>query len=643
MQSSVSHRALESLTNLMGVSGFEFDVESGRFSWLSGTFNVFERDEQAETGHAGLAEYLSPSDFVRATAQLRRAIETGEPTEGYFDAVTAAGNQIRIHIIHKAEKENGRTVRVLGAIQDVGNDERAREALLRQKLEANSVAARFQALLQASEDVVYEMSADWSTARHLISGNFVEDTLEPTSDWRKTFIPEDDLPRVLEAMQDAIRTRSPYELEHRIWRADGSLGWTHSRAVPILTEDGEIETWFGMASDITDRKELELKLKDALGAANAASEAKSAFVANMSHELRTPMSSIIGMLEILLATPLDQEQREHAQTAAKSARDLLHVLNDVLDTSSIEAGRVSIESQPFNMRDLLADELALFGLRAEQKGLSLEAGVASDFPDWLLADERRIRQIMNNLIGNALKFTNAGNVSVIASFDSDENVMRVEVTDTGIGISDAVQDLVFQPFTQADSTLSRKYEGSGLGLTISRKLVELMRGRIGISSQPGVGSTFWFEIPALSCAPPEQACRPTTQAVCPPMRILVAEDNPTARKIIHAMLSAMGHRATLVEDGAAAVAAVASGNFDVILMDVMMPGMDGPTATRKIRELGGRAGGLPIIALTADIMFGKGDRHVLAGMTDCVSKPVDATLLATALQRAYASAIEHAA
>jgi len=454
--------------------------------------------------------------------------------------------------------------------------------------------------------------------------------------WSAAVHPED-REDLAEAWDDCLARGVAHAATARCRRRDGEWRWMSVSAIPLRGADGQIVEWFGMNIDITEHKELERKLEGALAAANAANDAQSQFVANMSHELRTPMGGVIGMLEVLLRTPLSDEQRDHVATALKSARDLTHVLNDVLDLSAVEAGKVSIEFRPFDMREMLAEKVDLFGVRCAEKGVRLTANAEVDVPHWLAGDVRRLCQVMHNLIGNALKYTNTGTIDVTGRFDAQRGIARIEVRDTGIGIPEAVQANLFKRFYQADSTASRLYGGSGLGLAICRQLVELMGGEIGVSSSEGVGSTFWFEFPTHECDAPDVDHESEAANIqMRPLRVLVAEDNLTAQRIIRTLLNSLGHDVTIVDDGAPAVAAAASGAFDVILMDVMMPGMDGATATREIRELGGRAGGVPIIALTADVLFGKDHKYLSAGMTDYVSKPIDVALLAAALRRASA-------
>lgn len=377
--------------------------------------------------------------------------------------------------------------------------------------------------------------------------------------------------------------------------------------------------------------ELDAKRREA----EDASKAKNEFVALISHEIRTPMNGVIGMLEVLLRSPLSPEQKEHASIARHSARDLLYLLDDVIDISSLEARRIAIENNPFRPSDIVESVVALFRGRAEAKGVALRSAVSPDVPAWVDGDARRIRQVITNLVSNAIKFTESGTIEISASYSSGE--LSVSIHDTGIGLTNDVLAEIFLPFYQVDSSDTRSVGGAGLGLSICRHLIELMGGTIGVDSVPGKGSRFWFSLPLTEAEPP-QVVRSAEEEAMRPMRILIAEDNIAMQKILTALLNELGHTISIVETGADAVTAVAAGDFDVVLMDVMMPVMNGPTAARKIRELGGRPGDIPIIGLTANALAGDRERYIAAGMTDCLSKPVDVAALFSALRHAQSAA-----
>ena len=388
---------------------------------------------------------------------------------------------------------------------------------------------------------------------------------------------------------------------------------------------------------------LNAELAAARDQAEEANHSKSLFLANMSHELRTPFNGMLGMLDMLGESQLDPLQREHMQTARDSAQHLLRLLNDILDMSALESGKIKTQPEPVEMRRLLGDVRQLMGNQAQSKGLEFVFQAPAQWPDWVETDPTRIRQILYNLLNNAIKFTERGSVTLSADCASRQDGgvhWTIAVSDTGIGMDKARLAQLFQRFHQLDAGANRRFGGSGLGLEISRMLARLIGGDIGVESQPGQGSTFTLTLDTPVCPAPryreQQPARPSSAAEPdaaeqPRLEILVAEDHPVNRSFIGTLLERLGHRASFAVNGHEALAQVERQDFDLILMDIHMPEMDGLEATRMLRGRDDDKRHVPVIALSADVMNEARERALAAGVDEFLSKPVQKQQLQQAL------------
>ncbi len=419
-------------------------------------------------------------------------------------------------------------------------------------------------------------------------------------------------------------------LDFEITSLSGKKRHMRSYASPLKDENGNVILHVAVTNEVTEEIQKTQQLRESMEKAQAAAIAKGQFLANMSHEIRTPMNAVLGLSDLLLETPLDEDQRVFAEGVHTSANSLLKLIDDILDFSKIQAGKLEVYPRPSSLRIEIASLRQIFKNQAESKGLELCLEVSPKVPNSVVVDPDRFKQIVINLLGNAIKFTDKGRVGANIDYSDPESTdpehLIVEVFDTGIGISEENKDRIFESFTQGNAGFNRDYGGTGLGLSISNQLIELMGGELKMKSEFGKGTTFRFTIPVVN---PQDSMEPLIEQPPKennpkegrkPLSILLAEDNPLNQTYALRILEKAGHRVAVAENGAEAISAFCAESFDLVLMDIQMPVVDGEQATQEIREID-KSQKVPIVAVTANAMKEAKKRYLEIGMNSVLSKP----------------------
>ncbi len=623
------------------VGNWEYNIQTSRFWGSDEAKRIYGFDVNADSFTADEVESCIP-EKDRVHQALNNLIENSKEYNLEFEII-AKDTKKRKTIVSVAElerDEDGCPLKVSGVIHDITERKRV-EQELRISLE------KYRVLFESFPIGVSVMDAD----KNLLEANHESEKLlgislaEHTgrkidsSEWKiicpsGTPMPAEEYPGIR-----ALKTGQVIKnVEMGIVKENQETTWINVHAAPIpLEEYGVIITYH----DITARKQAEEELRHAKEAAESATLAKSEFLASMSHEIRTPMNVIVNMSELLLETELNSEQSSYARMVSESSGILLALINDILDFSKIEAGKLDLENTGFSLAQIVGEVMRILELKGDEKGLRLICHIAGDVHPYLMGDPSRLRQILLNLVNNAVKFTQKGEVKIsVRSEKQSESqaVIRFEISDTGIGIPEDRIEKLFRPFSQADSSTTRKYGGTGLGLSISKRLAEMMGGEIGVESTAGIGSTFRFtavfekrrkgknEEKHTHKAVPENIRLPSD------IRILLVEDNPFNRQVALALLKKHDILPDTAENGKEALEILAQKKYDLVLMDIEMPEMNGLEATRNIRDSDSENRNVPIIAMTAHALKGSRERFLAAGMDDCITKPVDPGTLFAAIR-----------
>ncbi|AWN38446.1 ATP-binding protein [Methylobacterium radiodurans] len=631
-----ANRLLTLAVQIAHIGHWRIDLPGNGLFWSEEVFAIHGR--KPEAGEPPLDEAIAcyhPDDREEVARCIAAAIETGASFALSARIVHAEDGQRDVVCRGLCETDAaGTTTAVFGTIMDVTELRRTERAAIESE-------ARFRLLAENTSELIMLGHDDGrrsyiSPASERLLG-LTPDELAALS--LRDYVHPDDLPRLFAATRSLSRdARDEASLEYRARHKERGWVWVEGifRRIPGAGPDAP--TIVASFRDISERREQARALEEAKLSAERASAAKTDFLAAMSHEIRTPLNGVIGYADLLLEERgLPEPARQHVRRIRAAGSALLTVVNDILDFSRIEAGAIELHPETFDLPRLIDGAAAMVGVVAEQKGLALAVEMEAGLPALVVGDQGRLRQVLLNLLNNAVKFTRAGTVTLAvrrAGGGLSDDCLRFSVQDTGIGIPKAKQHRLFERFSQVDGTIQRDFGGSGLGLAICKRLVDLMGGEVGFSSEDGLGSTFWFTLPLPQAAvQPRLSAAPDPAAARKRGHLLLVEDVEINQELARAVLEAAGHAVDIVSDGAAAVTAVDEGRYDLVLMDVQMPGMDGMTATRLIRSLGTSGARLPIIAMTANVLPDQVRMFHEAGMDDHVGKPFNRSELYAMIDR----------
>ena len=631
---------LKLATDAAGAGVFEIDHANQVF-WCSPELTAIVGHTMTYDEGSGVWPMLHPEDAHLMQEAIEQA-HAGTLKASYeWRLLRPSGESVWIEtraIIHYDAA--GAANNVIGVALDIDARKRQEIALIEARQEAQANAERLKLALDAAHAGVFE--TDLKRRSFWCSPEFVQIVGRPLSFEEAAgvwpIIHPDDVGRVQEGIKRSQAGSPDEAAEWRILLPSGEYRWIEARAAVRHAADGSLESLVGVVLDIDARKRQELALIDAERLAQAGAEAKSQFLANMSHELRTPMNGVLGVLHLLGQESLSAEGRGLLVEAEHCGKMLSQLLNDAIDFSRIEAGSQELSPEPVDAADLMNSVISLLRPQAEAKGLVL-AGRVPEAPVRVRADPVRLRQALFNLLGNAVKFTDSGRISARLSAESwtaGRMRLRFEIEDTGVGIPESAQARLFEGFTQADGSSNRRYGGSGLGLAITRRLAELMGGDVGFTSREGVGSTFWLEVDVevdAADAVPPKADEP--EGMLGGVNILLVEDNPTNRLVARKILESLGAQVDTAADGIEGLEAVQGHSYDLVLMDIQMPRMDGVEATRRIRGLDTEVAAVPIIALTANVLAHQREAYLAAGMNGVAAKPISPPALLAEIVRAF--------